>query len=288
MLSGHFGTQPFDPPPFAPPPPPHSKDTLASAIRSVRGAAAEGVGFDGGRGTAEAVSPLNCESVASCRDPAHRAAVCPCATPCRPQDSRLPAEFDITPFIVTGTNFVAARVYRWCDGSYLEVFPVSERCPTPLSLSLTRHTVRCARQSCALKRPPDDDRGCPRCGGRTYRITSGPDGSRARFIDMGQDAPFVFFRSLAKVSLVRLPGEGGVLYRTEFLHHKLCAQFLCATCSVFLRICTGVCEAVPLPICTTPPGNTSDRPLFPMTDFWAPDMICWLRARVFLRRSLQI
>ncbi|MHB1356116.1 MAG: beta-galactosidase, LacZ type [Anaerolineae bacterium] len=36
------------------------------------------------------------------------------------QDSRLPAEFDITAFIHTGENTLAARVYRWSDGAYLE------------------------------------------------------------------------------------------------------------------------------------------------------------------------
>ena len=36
------------------------------------------------------------------------------------QDSRLPAEFDITPHIHAGENLVAVRVYRWSDGSYLE------------------------------------------------------------------------------------------------------------------------------------------------------------------------
>ncbi|OPZ12831.1 MAG: Beta-galactosidase [candidate division BRC1 bacterium ADurb.BinA364] len=36
------------------------------------------------------------------------------------QDSRLPAEFDITPYARPGENTVAARVYRWSDGSYLE------------------------------------------------------------------------------------------------------------------------------------------------------------------------
>jgi beta-galactosidase len=36
------------------------------------------------------------------------------------QDSRLPAEFDITPYIHTGENALAVRVYRWSDGSYLE------------------------------------------------------------------------------------------------------------------------------------------------------------------------
>jgi len=36
------------------------------------------------------------------------------------QDSRLPAEFNLTPYLRPGENTLAARVYRWCDGSYLE------------------------------------------------------------------------------------------------------------------------------------------------------------------------
>ena len=36
------------------------------------------------------------------------------------QDSFLPAEFEITPFLKEGTNTIACEVYRWCDGSYLE------------------------------------------------------------------------------------------------------------------------------------------------------------------------
>lgn len=36
------------------------------------------------------------------------------------QDSRLPAEFDLTPFLQAGTNRLAALVLRWSDGSYLE------------------------------------------------------------------------------------------------------------------------------------------------------------------------
>ena len=36
------------------------------------------------------------------------------------QDSRLPAEFDITGYLQPGENLLAARVYRWSDGSYLE------------------------------------------------------------------------------------------------------------------------------------------------------------------------
>ncbi len=36
------------------------------------------------------------------------------------QGSRLPAEFDITGFLKSGENKLAVKVYRWCDGSYLE------------------------------------------------------------------------------------------------------------------------------------------------------------------------
>ncbi len=36
------------------------------------------------------------------------------------EDSRMPAEFDITKFLKPGANTVAAEVYRWSDGSYLE------------------------------------------------------------------------------------------------------------------------------------------------------------------------
>ncbi len=36
------------------------------------------------------------------------------------QDSNTDAEFDITGFVNTGDNQLSVRVYRWCDGSYLE------------------------------------------------------------------------------------------------------------------------------------------------------------------------
>ena len=36
------------------------------------------------------------------------------------QDSNTDAEFDITGFVTTGDNLLSVRVYRWCDGSYLE------------------------------------------------------------------------------------------------------------------------------------------------------------------------
>jgi len=36
------------------------------------------------------------------------------------QGSKLPAEFDITPYVRAGRNTLAVEVYRWSDGSYLE------------------------------------------------------------------------------------------------------------------------------------------------------------------------
>ena len=36
------------------------------------------------------------------------------------KDSRLPAEFDLSAFVVEGHNQITAMVLRWCDGSYLE------------------------------------------------------------------------------------------------------------------------------------------------------------------------
>jgi beta-galactosidase len=36
------------------------------------------------------------------------------------QGSRLPAEFDITPYVHAGENLVAVKVLRYCDGTYLE------------------------------------------------------------------------------------------------------------------------------------------------------------------------
>ncbi len=36
------------------------------------------------------------------------------------QGSRLPAEFNVTGFLKPGENLLAAEVYKWCDGSYLE------------------------------------------------------------------------------------------------------------------------------------------------------------------------
>ena len=36
------------------------------------------------------------------------------------QDSKLPAEFNVTTYLKSGLNDIAVEVYRWCDGSYLE------------------------------------------------------------------------------------------------------------------------------------------------------------------------
>lgn len=36
------------------------------------------------------------------------------------QDSRLPAEFDLSSYVHEGENQITALVFRWCDGSYLE------------------------------------------------------------------------------------------------------------------------------------------------------------------------
>jgi len=36
------------------------------------------------------------------------------------QDSKTPAEFNVTEFLKRGENTIAVEVYRWCDGSYLE------------------------------------------------------------------------------------------------------------------------------------------------------------------------
>ena len=36
------------------------------------------------------------------------------------EDSKVPAEFNVTKYIKGGTNSIAVEVYRWCDGSYLE------------------------------------------------------------------------------------------------------------------------------------------------------------------------
>ena len=54
-------------------------------------------------------------------------------------------------------------------------------------------------------------------------------------------------------------GEG--LCKLEFLHFKFCTKILYATCSVFSRICAG---------------NNSKRPLFLMSNYWEPHIICSL------------
>ena len=36
------------------------------------------------------------------------------------EDSKLEAEFDLTPYVKPGKNLIAFQVFRWCDGTYLE------------------------------------------------------------------------------------------------------------------------------------------------------------------------
>src|SRR5665648_116677 len=36
------------------------------------------------------------------------------------EDSKTPAEFNITKYLKSGKNLLAVQVFRWCDGSYLE------------------------------------------------------------------------------------------------------------------------------------------------------------------------
>ena len=36
------------------------------------------------------------------------------------EDSKLPSEFDVTPYVKAGRNTIAIQVFRWSDGSYLE------------------------------------------------------------------------------------------------------------------------------------------------------------------------
>jgi beta-galactosidase len=36
------------------------------------------------------------------------------------EDSKMPSEFNLTPYVHTGRNTIAIEVYRWADGSYLE------------------------------------------------------------------------------------------------------------------------------------------------------------------------
>jgi beta-galactosidase len=36
------------------------------------------------------------------------------------QDSKTPAEFNITKYLKSGENSIAVEVYKWCDGTYLE------------------------------------------------------------------------------------------------------------------------------------------------------------------------
>lgn len=52
------------------------------------------------------------------------------------EDSKLEAEFDLTPYVKPGRNLIAFQVFRWCDGTYLEdqdFFRLSGVLKTPVS-----------------------------------------------------------------------------------------------------------------------------------------------------------
>ena len=88
-------------------------------------------------------------------------------------------------------------------------------------------------------------------------------------------------------------GGGGGFYKLEFLQIKFCTKFLCAICSVLLRICAGT----HLTICRclseakqrmllhkrnvangkpSPLRNNSKRPLFLVSNYCEPYIICSL------------
>ena len=63
-------------------------------------------------------------------------------------------------------------------------------------------------------------------------------------------------------------GGGGGLCKLEFLQFKFCTKILYAICSVFSRICAG---------------NNSKRPLFLMSNYWEPYIICSLSVKKWHR-----
>ncbi|MBS7566778.1 DUF4981 domain-containing protein [Mucilaginibacter sp. Bleaf8] len=36
------------------------------------------------------------------------------------EDSKLPSEFDVTPYLTSGKNLIVLKIMRWCDGNYIE------------------------------------------------------------------------------------------------------------------------------------------------------------------------
>ena len=63
------------------------------------------------------------------------------------------------------------------------------------------------------------------------------------------------------LKLCMLHTGGGGLYKLEIMHFKSCTKILYAICSVFFRICAG---------------NNSKHPLFLMSNYWEPYIICSL------------
>ena len=57
----------------------------------------------------------------------------------------------------------------------------------------------------------------------------------------------------------KIPGEGGVIQARNILHFKFYTKILHAICLVFLRICAG---------------SNNKRPLFLMSNYWEPYIIC--------------
>ena len=75
------------------------------------------------------------------------------------QDSMTPAEWDITDYLLPGTNLLAAQVYRWSDGSYLEdqdmwrlSFSRRRRCIFVISGFDATLTVSMPMRRCMLRR----------------------------------------------------------------------------------------------------------------------------------------
>ena len=118
------------------------------------------------------------------------------------QDSRLPAEFDLSPWLRPGENRLAVMVLRWCDGNYLEdqdmwrmsgIFrdvsllhkPAAHlsdvRITTPLHDHFTRgELVVTARQPARPAAGADSAVARRRASGRTHPAARQRDRGRAR------------------------------------------------------------------------------------------------------------
>lgn len=119
------------------------------------------------------------------------------------QDSRLPAEFDLSPWLQPGENRLAVMVLRWCDGSYLEdqdmwrmsgIFrdvsllhkPAAHlsdvRITTPLHDSFTRGELVVTARASRVRPAAGAGSAVARwhTGGRTHPATRQRDRGRAR------------------------------------------------------------------------------------------------------------